>query len=165
MRFLTRNGLTLLIIITFIAGCQPSHKEKVKTTVKEHLKNEAGENAKYNPNNFGKVDSVFLSVEETDKHKQLSDTMTLLGKIDGMDLRVKGALNPEERDSLQQELNKLRENLRKRRKLIDEYVTNYEPRLVGYSIPHSYKLNDSSYDQTFIVDTTYTVDSSYATKK
>ena len=162
MRYPFYSGLVLLLSLFFLSSCQPSHKEKVQNAVKKHLKAKAGKDRNYEAKNFGTIDSHYLDVQATNQFKKLTDTMRLIGQIDGLDMRIDATLDEAKRDSLKQELARKRENLKKHRKMLKDYLANYDPVLNGFLQPHTYKLNDSSYERVFLVDTTYKVDSSYA---
>lgn len=140
-----------------LVSCQPTHKEKVQKTVKDHLKNQTPDSLSYKPKEFGPMDSIYLGVEATSRYQQLTDTFKLSAQVYAIRSKVKMALTQEKKDSLKKELKRKRENLEKRKNLIEKYKAGYEPRLVGYWQPHSYEVGDSSFQKEFRVDTTYKV--------
>lgn len=140
-----------------ISGCQPTHNERVQKAVQEHLKTETPDSFPYNPESFGTLDSIYLPAKATDQYQQLSDTFKLSAEIYALRSKVKMAVTDAKRDSLKKELTLKQESLEKRKKLIADYLKDYEPRLVGYWQPHTYQVNDSTYQKAFRVDTGYQV--------
>lgn len=148
--------LSSLIAIFALIGCQKSEEDKVKQAVKKHIKANKAKDVQYEPVNFGELDSTFLTLEETDRYKTLTDTSRLAGKIAGMKIRVKTA-SGEEKAEDQEELEKLKESIQKKREELQKFVNNYDPRLKGFYVPHTYKLGDKEVKHTFEVDTSYNV--------
>lgn len=148
--------LPLLLCLFLFSSCKQSEKAKVKEAVKNHIKANKSDDGTYKPVEFGEMDSTFLKLEETDRYKTLSDTSRLAGKIAGMRIRLKTA-NEEEKKEDREELEKLKESIQKKRTELEKFVNNYEPRLKGYHMPHTYKLNGEELQHTFEVDTNYNV--------
>lgn len=146
-----------ILIAGLLFSCQPTHKEKVQKAVKNHLKNQASDSVSYNPKEFGPMDSIYLGLEATTRYQQLTDTFKLSAQVYAIRSKVKMALTQDKKDSLKEELARKRENLEKRKGLIEKYKAGYEPKLVGFWQPHAYKMGDSAYHKQFKVDTTYNV--------
>ncbi len=147
--------LGFLAIFTLV-GCQPGHKDKVKSAVKDHLKEKAGKDSDYKPKSFGTIDSVYLPLKSTNKFQELTDTFKLSAEIFGLKTKLNTAL-PSNKDSFKKVLKHKQQNMKKRRSMIENFKTNYEPRLVGYKIPHDYQMADSQQKKIFRVDTAYNV--------
>lgn len=153
------NGLILFLsffLLSFLIGCQQGHEQKLKNAVKEHLKKQVDESKNYKSKSFGTIDSIFKDLQDNNQYKMLTDTSKLAAQIDGLTLRYENEM-ADDMDSLKEEIEKKKENLRKRRKRISNFKENYEPPLAKYVVPHSYQLVDSKHKKIFHVDTAYNV--------
>lgn len=155
------NSVGLYIAGIFLAGsmvsCQPTHKERIKNAVKDYLKKQTPDTVDYTPKRFGEIDTIHLGYEATNEYQRLSDTFKLSARIYALRSKINIAISKDKKDSLRQELKLRKQNLKKRKKLMDEFKSSYNPRLVGFWQPHTYRKGDSSLQKLFRVDTTYQV--------
>jgi hypothetical protein len=155
------KSLGIFVAGAFLAGsivaCQPTHEEQIKNAVKDHIKEKTADTVAYKPKRFGAIDSIKLGIKSTNRYQKLSDTFKLSARIYAFRSKISIAISKDKKDSLRQELKLLRENLEKRKKLMDDFKSSYEPRLVGFWQPHTYRKGDSSLKKLFRVDTTYQV--------
>jgi hypothetical protein len=155
------NSLRLYIAGIVLAGsmvsCQPTHEERIKNTVKDYLKKQTPDTVDYVPKDFGEIDTVHLGFKATNEYQRLADTFKLSAQIYALRSKINIAISKDKKDSFRQELELLKENLRKRKKLMDEFKSSYDPRIVGFRQPHTYGQGDSSLQKLFRVDTAYKV--------
>lgn len=154
MRQVLSTCLMITLASFLLSSCQPTHKEKVKNAVKNHLSEKAGKDQTYKSKSFGSLDSAYMDLKATDKYNMLSDTIKLSAKVDAMEMEIDIR---KDADSLEEEYQKIRKNLKQRREMLNEYVKEYEPRLKGYLIPHTYQWGDGQKTKQFEVDTAYKV--------
>ncbi len=143
-------------LLALLFSCQPNHEQKLKNTVKDYQKKQVDQPEKYKPGQFGEIDSIFLEFSDVNEYKMLTDTSKLAAQIDGLSLRYENEM-ADNMDSLEKELERKKENLRERRKSIEKFKENYEPRLTKYVVPHTYKIADDKHKKRFLVDTAYNV--------
>jgi hypothetical protein len=146
-----------LLAAAILNGCESTHQERIQKAVKNHLDEQAGDTAAYTPKTFGAIDSIHLNANATDRFQQLADTFRLSAEIYALRSKAEMALTKAKKDSFQQELARKQENMKKRKNLIEEFKQDYEPRLLGYWQPHTFKLGDSVHRKQFRVDTGYNV--------
>lgn len=155
------KSLGIFVAGAFLAGsivaCQPTHEEQIKNAVKDHIKEKTADTVAYKPKRFGAIDSIKLGIKSTNRYQKLSDTFKLSARIYALKSKISIAISEGKKDSLKKELKRRKANLKKRKKLMEDFQSSYEPRLVGFWQPHSYQLGDSSFQKLFRVDTTYDV--------
>ncbi len=150
-------AVSSLLAVTLFSSCQPTHQERIQKAVKNHLAEQYNDSAAYTPETFGPIDSIHLNANATDRYQQLADTFKLSAEIYALKSKAEMALTQAKKDSFQQELARKQENMEKRKNLIEEFKEDYEPRLLGYWQPHTFKLGDSLHKKQFRVDTGYQV--------
>ncbi len=146
-----------IFLSSFLASCQPTHEERLKNSVKEYLEKQTPDTADYNPKGFGEIDTIHQGFKATNEYQRLADTFKLSARIYALRSKINIAISEDKKDSLRKELNLRKQNLKKRKKLMDEFKSSYDPRIVGFWQPHTYQKGDSSLQKLFRVDTNYQV--------
>ena len=145
------------LAVGVLAGCEPTHKERIKEAVKSYIQKQKPDTVSYQSENFGSLDTIYQDIKTTNRYQKIADTFKLSAQIYALKSKINIAITEEKKDSLRHELSRKKENLERRKKLLAEYYDSYEPRLVGYWQPHTYQLGDSTHAKLFKVDTTYKV--------
>lgn len=135
--------IIIALVALVMVACSETPQDKMEKVIKGYL---SAEHLTYSPLSFGeKIDTIYTTLEGSAGYKawmelwedgrKSFEMAKISGDIGGMDIYL--------------------EQMKKANEGIEEYTKSFKPALVGYSIEHAYKVNDRTYTQNFIVDTTF----------